>query len=166
MLCLRNSVLGHIWSHSLHNSGSVTQGLCTELYPQPLFIFYFEKEAHWVAQIGLKLVIFLSQPPECCDCRYASPHLAFTSVLVITPLLVQDAIFITVIVFLSLFEECRQQKKGIKPRITGETILFAWHFKIQHESLCLQRKRLNSWMLGSLFSVLMLWLISELWPTW
>jgi hypothetical protein len=39
-----------------------------------IYVFIFEMGSHCVTQAGLKLGIFLSQPPECWDYRRAPPH--------------------------------------------------------------------------------------------
>jgi hypothetical protein len=38
----------------------------------------FETGFCYTAPAGLEFVVFLSQPPECWDCRYASPYLTTT----------------------------------------------------------------------------------------
>jgi hypothetical protein len=40
--------------------------------------FYLERGSLHVAQDGLELAIFLPQPPECCNYRYAPPRPALS----------------------------------------------------------------------------------------
>jgi hypothetical protein len=40
----------------------------------PVSFWFFETEPHFVAQIGIKLMIFLPQPPECWGYKCVLPH--------------------------------------------------------------------------------------------
>jgi hypothetical protein len=50
-----------------------------------VFTFFFlGVVSHYVAQAGLKLVILLSQPPECWDYRCAPPRLLSVYIYILT----------------------------------------------------------------------------------